>query len=106
MLNATQAEDLRDKFAVAITEGYQLWRWARARKKDGLPTAAVNEAIARDIWKNADLMLVMREATRGDPDTLPPCPDCGWRTLAWGAKQIACFRCTKMFPRPIRKPGA
>lgn len=105
-MNATQREALRDQFAVAVTQGYQLWRWARKRTKDGLPTQAVNEAIARDIWEFADLMLIVREATKTDSQVkFPPCPDCGWQTMPWGDKQIACFRCTKMFPRPVNLPG-
>ena len=100
-MNVPQQEALRDQFAVAIAQGYEVWRWTRGRDEDGLPAPVANESIARDIWRQANLMMVMRPTAA--TEEYPPCPDCGWRSLIIGGQHQACLRCDKLFPWPRRR---
>lgn len=100
-MSVRQQEALRDQFALALTQGYEVWRWTRGRDEDGLPAPTASEAVARDIWRQADLLVATRPEIHSD--TYPPCPDCGWRTLVVGGKHLVCLRCDKLFPYPLRK---
>jgi hypothetical protein len=99
-MNATQQDALRDQFAIALAQGYEIWRWTRGRDADGLPAPTASESIARDIWKQADILVATRPT---DPNNAPPCQQCGWRTfLIGGGRQQVCLRCDKVYPYPGR----
>jgi len=89
-MNTPQIDALRDQFAVALAQGFEIWRWTRGRDEDGLPAPTASEAVARDLWRQADLLVATRPAT-----TTPfePCPACGWRTFIVAQKHQVCLRC-------------
>jgi len=100
-MNTLQEEALRDQFALSIAQGYEIWRWTRGRDEDGLPAPRVSESVARDLWKQADLIVAMRPA---NSQMSPPCQECGWRTFLINNKaQQVCLRCDKVYSYPPRR---